>query len=100
MVPKLLSKSDILDRHLFKTSTLYQHIRDELFTPPVRVGANNSAWPEYESDAIIRARIAGATDDELRVIVRKLVANRANLADRTGETRDLRHGPSIAAEAA
>jgi prophage regulatory protein len=83
MVQKLLPTPEILDRHLFGPSTLYQQIRDGVFTPPVRVGAKKSAWPEEESDAILRARIAGCTDEELRAIVQKLIADRANLADRT-----------------
>jgi prophage regulatory protein len=81
MVP-ILGKPVIMDRHFVKDSALAQQIRDGLFTPPVRIGAKKSAWPEHESDAILRARIAGCTDDQIRALVQRLVAERANLADR------------------
>jgi prophage regulatory protein len=82
MVPRLLKKPEVFDRHRFHNSTLYQQIRDGLFTPPVRMGANSSAWPEHESDAILRARIAGRSDAEIRELVSRLVADRSKLAER------------------
>lgn len=81
MVPRLLKKPEIFARHRFHNTTLYQQIRDGLFTPPVRMGANSSAWPEHESDAILRARVAGCSDDKIRDLVGKLVADRAKLAE-------------------
>jgi prophage regulatory protein len=82
MVLRLLKKPEILERHLLRPSTLYEHIRNGVFTPPIRSSSHTSAWPEHESDAIICARIMGRTDNELRALVRELVANRAKLADR------------------
>ena len=81
MVP-ILGKPVIMDRHFVRDSALAQQIRDGLFPPPVRVGAKKSAWPEHESDAILRARIAGKSDEEIRALVRRLVAERAKLAER------------------
>lgn len=58
---------------------LYIDIKNGTMTPPVRLGAKLSAWPAYEVDALIRAEIAGSTQDELRAIVQQLVAARASL---------------------
>jgi prophage regulatory protein len=82
MVLALLKRPEVRKRHLLGDSSLYEHIRKGLFTPPIKTNKQTSAWPEHESDAIICARIAGASDDELRELVKQLVANRAKLAER------------------
>ncbi len=53
-------------------STRYQRIREGLFPRPVRIGPRAVGWPDYEIDALIASRIAGATDDELRELVVQL----------------------------
>jgi prophage regulatory protein len=82
MVLRLLRQSEISKRHLWGRSTLYEHIRTGVFPAPIKASNHTSAWLEHESDAIIVARIMGRTDDELRALVRELVAARATLADR------------------
>jgi hypothetical protein len=37
-------------------------------------------WPEHEVDAVIEARIAGKTDDEIRELVRELEQRRREVA--------------------
>src|SRR4051794_16729104 len=76
---KLIRKPEILTRHLFKTTCLYQQIADGVFTPPVKINNTGSAWPEYESDAILAAIIAGYSKAELRALVQELITNRAKL---------------------
>jgi prophage regulatory protein len=63
-----------------KRSTLYVDIRDGLLTPQVAIGSRAVGWPDYEIDALIEARIAGATEDEIRELVKKLVADRTRAA--------------------
>ena len=60
-----------------KRSSQYNDIKNGLMTAPVRAGANTKAWPAHEVQAIIRARIAGKTDDELRALVARLHDERA-----------------------
>jgi hypothetical protein len=48
-------------------------------TPPVRLGEKLSAWPSHEVDTLNRAEIAGATQDELRVLVKHLVEQRRQM---------------------
>lgn len=57
-------------------SSLYLDIQRGTWTPPVRLG-RASAWPRHEVQALVRARIAGATPEQLRVLVSKFVAQRA-----------------------
>jgi prophage regulatory protein len=63
-----------------KPSTLYQDIRAGLFVAPVKVGQRSSAWPSEEVAAIIAARAAGNTDDEIRALVVRLHAARKEAA--------------------
>lgn len=57
-------------------ASLYNDISNGLMTQPVRIGAQSVAWPDYEVDAINRARIAGKSDDEVRHLVVELHAKR------------------------
>ena len=60
--------------------TIYAWIADGLFPPPVKFGAKSSAWPASEVNAILAARIAGKTDDEIRALVIELTEARKRLA--------------------
>ena len=53
-------------------SSNYDDMRDGLMTRPVRLGLRAVGWPSDEVDAIIGARIAGKTDDQIRALVREL----------------------------
>lgn len=65
------------ERSGFARSTLYQKIKEGLFPPPVSIGARAVGWLSNEIDAWLAARIAGKTDDEIRVLVKELVSRRA-----------------------
>ncbi len=43
---------------------------------PVQVGPRSIAWPSYEVDQLIRAQIAGLSDDKIRDLVTKLMTER------------------------
>lgn len=57
-------------------TSIYKAIRAGLFTKPVAIGQRAKAWPDYEVKAIVRARIAGQTDDEIRELVKRLHTKR------------------------
>jgi prophage regulatory protein len=61
-------------------SIVYVRVKDGLFPKPVRIGPNSVAWPDYEIDALIRARVAGKSDEDIRALVRELEAKRAEVA--------------------
>lgn len=57
----------------YRSSTsIYNDIRDGLWTKGVRIGQRSVGWPDYEVEAIVRARIAGKADDEIRALVDRL----------------------------
>lgn len=58
-------------------SSNYAEIKNGTLPPPIKYG-DTSCWPEHEIDVVVAARIAGKTDDEIRELVKEIVANRAN----------------------
>jgi prophage regulatory protein len=60
---------------------IYTRSKSGLFPPPIKLTQRASAWPAHEIEAIAAAMIAGSTDDEMRALVKKLVARRSELAD-------------------
>ena len=57
-------------------TSIYNAIRAGLFTKPVAIGQRAKAWPDYEVKAIVRARIAGQTEAEIRELVKRLHTKR------------------------
>ena len=58
-------------------STVWDRVRDGTLPEPIRRGAKWSRWPSGEVDRLEAAIIAGASDDELRALVRGLIEARA-----------------------
>ena len=65
----------VLARRSDGRSSLYADINLGRWTPPIRMG-RASAWPEHETQALLRARIAGASDEQLKQLVRDLLEER------------------------
>jgi len=57
-------------------ASIYNAIRDGLFTSGVAIGQRAKGWPDYEVTAINAARIAGKSDAEIRELVKALHAKR------------------------
>jgi prophage regulatory protein len=72
--------SDICARSGFSRSTFYVMVSRGLWTKPVQIGPRMVGSPPAEADAIICARIAGKSDDEIRTLVVKLEAARREAA--------------------
>lgn len=56
-----------------------RQIKDGLLTEPVYRGPRTREWPEHEIAIIKAARIAGATDDEIREVVQELMKARRKI---------------------
>jgi len=61
------------------TASIYNNIRDGLWTKPVNIGQRSVGWPSEEVEAINKARIAGANNGQLRQLVKQLHAKRPAL---------------------
>jgi len=82
MLQKILRIPKVLDASGHAKSTLYSQISKGLFTPQIKIGPRASGWPESEVAMINAARIAGKSDDEIKALVRDLVANRMESYER------------------
>jgi prophage regulatory protein len=74
---RMLKLREVLSRRARGCTSHYRDINAGLFTHPVKMGIKSSSWPEAEVEALIRARIAGKSDQEIRTLVAKLEADRA-----------------------
>lgn len=63
-------------------SNFYNKVSAGLLPPPIKLSARSSACLESELDAVLAARAAGAGDDEIRILVKDLVARRSAEAAR------------------
>jgi prophage regulatory protein len=62
-------------------ATFYSRISQGLCTRPVKIGARGSRWPEHEIEAIVAARVAGRSNEEIRTLVEELHARRLSNFD-------------------
>ena len=53
-------------------STIYDHIKRQLFPKPIKLGERISGWLESEVNAIICARISGKSEAEIKALVLSL----------------------------
>ena len=60
-------------------ASIYNAIKIGLYPPGVAIGQRSKGWPDYEVVAIISARIAGYSDNQIRELVQKLLADRLNV---------------------
>lgn len=59
---------------------IYRDLKDGVLPPPIHIGERCVAFVESELNAIIQYRIAGKTTDEIKTLVRELVAARTQAA--------------------
>lgn len=76
MVSSLLRLPAVMSATGLSRSTLYLRIKQQLMTPPVKLGERCAAWPAHEIAAINNARIAGKPDDAIRELVADLERQR------------------------
>lgn len=60
-------------------STIYLRIQEGTFPKPVNLGARAVGWPSVEVSSINAARIAGKSDEEIRVLVARMEAARKGI---------------------
>jgi len=73
----LLKDVEVGERLGMARSTTWDCVREGTLPPPIRRGSKWSRWPSAEIDHIEAAIAAGASDEELRALVRELIEARA-----------------------
>ena len=78
---RILKNSEITAKFGWKSATTpYNAQKQGLLTNFVKVGERAVGLPDFEVDAILSARIAGHTENQIRDLVKRLHAKRAELA--------------------
>ena len=75
---KLIKKPQALDIACIYKSTLQLKMIDGVFPPSISLGERAVAFVEHEVLAGVTAQIQGKSKDEIRLLVKKLVAQRQN----------------------
>ena len=76
MIERLLRLPEVRSLSGQSRSTVYLRIAQGVFPKPIALGPRMVGWRESEVAAVNAARIRGASDDELRTLVRELEAAR------------------------
>ncbi|WP_010465945.1 helix-turn-helix transcriptional regulator [Acidovorax radicis] len=75
-VVPLLRLPSVLQATGVGRTTLYERIKDGLFTPPIKLGVRASAWPANEVQAFNDAAIRGFRQEEVKSLVSALMQSR------------------------
>ena len=72
-------KSEVLRRIGLSRSTLHSKVQNGLWCPPISLGARAVGFLKHETDELIAAHMNGYSLEQLRELVKNLVAERAML---------------------
>ena len=75
-VIKIIKLPDVLNRTAWSRSTLYLRIKQGLFPKPISLGARAVGFVDAEVQSIVSAMIASKSADEIKQLVKELVAAR------------------------
>lgn len=73
---KILRTPSVLAKCGLGRSAFYAAVQRGLMPRPVRISDRASGVPEHEVEAVMRARLAGHTDEQVRMLVDRLHAER------------------------
>jgi prophage regulatory protein len=73
---RIMRSPEVIQISGMPRSTRVLHISKGLWPRPVSIGGRAIGWLSTEVDAILAARVAGKSDEEIRQLVRNLEAQR------------------------
>lgn len=59
-----------------KKSAGYKRVTEGLLPPPIKIGKRAAGWPKHEIDTIVTLMVSGASEEEIRTCVTKMVTLR------------------------
>jgi prophage regulatory protein len=80
MTTQLVRPHALAERLSISLSSLWAAEKRGEFPPRIKIGDRAAAFVESEVEQILTARIAGASSDEIRRLVQRIVAGRSALA--------------------
>ena len=69
-------KPNVLDLIGFKETSAHSQVKVGTLPPPIRYGKQAKRFISSEIKAVVAARVAGASEDEIKALVKRLVAAR------------------------
>lgn len=75
-----LKIQDVCQKTRLAKSSAYELAQKDEFPRPIRIGARASVWAAHEIEAWNRAKLAGASKEQIRALVSDLEASRKELA--------------------
>ena len=69
---QLLRLGSVTQKTTMRKHFLYKEVAKGLFPRPIKLGARVSVWLQSEVTALINARIAGKSNDEIKALVIEL----------------------------
>lgn len=76
---KFIRKPEVAIMTAMPKSTLEFNVTKGLFVPPINIGARAVAWIESEVQQLMVARARGFTDNQVKALVKKIVADRKSI---------------------
>ena len=74
---EFLRPADLVKKAGKARSQIYRDITSGLLPQPIKIGVRASAFPVDEVETVFAARAAGANDDQLKALVKRLHTARA-----------------------
>ncbi len=82
---KIIRREDVINRLGMKKTWLADNVASGLIPPPISLGSRAVGWPDHEINAVIAARAAHKSDEEVRDLVIALIEQRDFTANQTLE---------------
>lgn len=73
---KFIRKPEVLYMAGFGSTTLHERVTSKLMCSPIRLGGNVSAYLKHEVEAVLSARTAGFSDEQVKDLVVNLEGKR------------------------
>jgi prophage regulatory protein len=80
-VTRIMRKAEVLQATGISNTTLFEQIKDFKFIKGFNIGGRAVGWFEHEVAAIIMARAAGRSEDELKSLIELMTAKREQAAN-------------------
>ena len=73
---KIVKQPSLLEQFSFSKSTLFSQIKQGLMPKAIPLGDRAVGYLQHELDAVLSARIAGQSNEQIKELVKSLVAKR------------------------
>ena len=77
-LPPILSMAQLLQVYPVSRSCVYNQMHQGLFVQSIQLSQKRRAWLTEEVLSILNAKVAGATDEQIRALVIQLRQNRTS----------------------